>query len=303
MSGVAEARCVACGGEELRLWARVGGQAGEQGLIPTTDRYGTALSDIVRCHDCGHGQLRRFPAAVELDSAYRGAASEDYAVESAGQLETAHRLLDRIENHVVRGDGRELLDLGCWLGYFSVAAQSRGWDTLGVEPSGFAAERARGEHGLEVLEANLDEVELEEGRFAAAFMGDVIEHLIDPAVALERIERWLDPGGVVAMTLPDAGSRIARSMGGRWWSVIPTHVQYFTRHSIGTMLDRSGFDALLVTTAPKSFSVGYYLSRLRGYSPALARAAVGLAEGASAADRQWAPDFGDRMLVVARPRR
>jgi hypothetical protein len=106
---------------------------------------------------------------------------------------------------------------------------------------------------------------------------------------------------VVAFLLPDAGSRVARALGARWWSVIPTHVQYFTRGSLRTLLARHRWEVLELGTAPKAFTVRYYLSRIGGYSPALGRAAVGVAARLGLAERMWAPDFRDRMAVVARP--
>jgi hypothetical protein len=89
-------------------------------------------------------------------------------------------------------------------------------------------------------------------------------------------------------------------MGRRWWSVIPTHVQYFTRNSVRMLLDRHGYAVLSMETAPKAFSVRYYLERVGGYDQGVAAALVRGAERARLADRLWAPDFRDRMLVVAR---
>ena len=54
---------------------RVAGDPGAQGLVPTTDRFGTALADIVRCESCGHMQLERFPDQAELSEAYGEASS------------------------------------------------------------------------------------------------------------------------------------------------------------------------------------------------------------------------------------
>ncbi|MDQ3768722.1 MAG: class I SAM-dependent methyltransferase [Actinomycetota bacterium] len=102
------------------------------------------------------------------------------------------------------------------------------------------------------------------------------------------------------LALPDAGSRVARALGARWWSVIPTHVQYFTRGSLATLLGRHGWQVLDVATAPKAFTVRYYLERTGGYSPAAARGLVRAARIARVADRMWAPDFRDRMQVIAR---
>jgi hypothetical protein len=42
------------------------------------------------------------------------------------------------------------------------------------------------------------------------------------------------------------------------------------------------------------------VSRIRGYSPAVSGFLVAAAERAGLAGRMWAPDFRDRMLVLAR---
>lgn len=297
--------CHACGRGPLEPHLRVAGEAGPDGLIPTTDRYGTALADIVRCTSCGHGQLDPMPAAAVLESAYADAASEDYLREEAGQRETARRALARIERHLqqrCQAPPLRVLDLGCWVGFLLAEARERGWTAVGVEPSAWASELARERFGLDVRTSGLFAADLEPGSFGAVVMADVIEHLPDPGAALDRVAGWLEPGGVLALALPDAGSLVARALGERWWSILPTHVQYFTRGSLEILLSRHGFHVLEARTAPKAFTARYYLERLRGYSPPLGDALAGAAGRAGVADRLVAPDFGDRMAILARRR-
>lgn len=265
--------------------------------MPSTDRFGVALSDIVRCPACGHMQLAQFPAAAELADAYGDAASEDYVEEEAGQRQTARDLLGRIERHV---DGGSLLDLGCWVGFLLAEARDRGWETLGVEPSRFASTYARERLGLDVRNIELTEMEFPAGSFDAILMADVIEHLPDTAGTFEQLRTLLRPDGVLALVLPDAGSRLARVLGRRWWSVIPTHVHYFTRTSMIAALRGNGFIPIEISTAPKTFTVDYYLGRIGGYSPDLSNALVRAADAIGAGGRLWAPDFRDRMLVLAK---
>jgi SAM-dependent methyltransferase len=292
--------CAACTAADLRLHLRVAGELADQGLIPTTDQFGNALGDIVRCGRCGHMQIEPMPERTVLENGYAQAASKDYIGEEAGQRETARRALELIEQHA--NHNRTLLDLGCWVGFLLAEAQHRGWKATGVESSEFGSAYARDRLGLEVITADLLSAPLPRAEFDAVTMGDVIEHLIAPAEALDRIRGALAPGGILWLTLPDAGSRVARVMGRRWWSVIPTHVQYFTRHSIMTLLERQEFEVLRIQTAPKAFTVRYYLERIGGYSPPAARILVSAARATGAAERMWAPDFRDRMAVVARPR-
>lgn len=289
--------CAACASPVLLPHLRVAGAAAE-GLIPTTDRFGSALADIVRCPACSHAQLERMPAEAELAEAYGEAASEDYVAEEAGQRATARVALERIERFAGPG---ALLDLGCWVGFLLAEARERGWLTVGVEPSEFASTFARERLGLEVVRADLFGAELGDRRFEAVVMADVIEHLPRPADALDRAARLLAPGGVAYLALPNAGSRLARRMGARWWSVIPTHVQYFSRPSLLTLLRRRGWEPLWAGTAPKAFTVRYYLERVAGYSEPAAGALVRAAGALGVADRIWAPDFRDRMAVIAAP--
>jgi SAM-dependent methyltransferase len=296
-TGCQARRCEACGASDLERHLRVRGDPGPQGLTPTTDRFGTALADIVRCRTCGHMQLAAMPPGTLLTDAYEETASDDYIEEEAGQRTTARRVLERIELH---RDGGRLLDIGCWVGFFLAEARERGWEVTGVEPSGFAAAYARDVLGLPVLSGDLFEVDLPAGSFDAIFLGDVIEHLPDAGGAIDRISRLLVPGGVLAMALPDAGSRVARIMGPRWWSVIPSHVHYFTRESMRTVLERHGFTIVDLSTSPKTFTTRYYLERLGGYSAPAKNFLVGAARLARLSDRLWTPDFRDRMLVIAR---
>jgi SAM-dependent methyltransferase len=292
--------CAACGASRLAPHFSVAGEAGAQGLAPTTDRFGVALSDIVRCAECGHMQLERMPEREVLELAYGEAQSSAYIEEEPGQRATARVALGSIERHLPPA---RLLDLGCWVGFLLDEARGHGWRVTGVEPSVFASGYARDRLGLDVHTADLFGLELEPGAFDAVVLADVLEHLPDPGRALDRIATLAKPEAILHLTLPDAGSRLARLLGPRWWSVIPTHVQYFTRHSVAVLLARHNWEVLEITTAPKAFTVRYYLERLAGYSALASNALVKLAEATGGAERLWAPDLRDRMAILARPRR
>jgi SAM-dependent methyltransferase len=294
-----ETRCAACGSETLVEHMGVRGEMGTEGLIPTTKEFGTALGDIVRCETCTHMQLDRFPTEDELDAAYAQAASEDYVEEEAGQRASFASVLERIERYAP--DHGSLLDVGCWVGFLLAEARERDWrECIGIEPSTFASDYARERLDLDVRTEELFTAELPTEHFDVVVMGDVLEHLTRANEALDRVAELLRPGGLIALELPDAGSRVARILGPRWWSVIPTHIHYFTRRSAATMVSRHGFRPLYVATDPKSFTIRYYLDKGGGYLPGVSRALVNGAERLGVADDMWTPDFRDRMLLIAR---
>jgi SAM-dependent methyltransferase len=291
------APCAVCGAPDPAPHLSVRRDAGAS-LVATTTAYGSAPADIVRCAVCGHMQVAEFPPGQTLEEAYGEVSEGAYLDEEAGQRATAARALERIERHT--GGPGAVCDLGCWVGFLLSEAQRRGWSAHGVEPSEFAAAFARERFGLEVQTGTLETAELPPGAFDCVVMGDVIEHLPTPGMALDRIGVLLRPRGVLYLALPDAGSAVARRLGSRWWSVLPTHVQYFTRTSLGRLLDAHGYTVEWMGTAPKAFTVHYYLERLEGYSQPAAAAAVALAERARLSKRLVWPDFRDRMAVVAR---
>jgi 2-polyprenyl-3-methyl-5-hydroxy-6-metoxy-1,4-benzoquinol methylase len=251
---------------------------------------------VVRCHTCGHGAVGEAPADVEVAAAYAGAEDEVSLREVAGQEATADRALARIER-LVRPAA--MCDLGCWTGSFVAAARTRGWEAVGIEPSEWASAIARS-RGLDVRTRRMEDHGLAAGSFRLVVMADVLEHLAEPRAGLASARDLLEPGGLAYLTVPDAGSALARVLGRRWWSVLPMHLQYFTRASMKRLLRDGGFEVLTVRSHAKAFTARYYAERLHGYSPSAARAGVRLLQAVHAADRLVAPDFHDRMAVVAR---
>lgn len=280
-------------------WPVTGG-AGECGVAatafrPSSDTYGRATASVVRCTGCGHGSLARLPDAADVDTAYAEAADPVSLREESGQVETARRGLQRVERFVRPG---ALADVGCWTGSFLVAAEERGWEGWGVDPSKWAVERAR-QKGLRVRQGGLDDQTLGDRRYRLVAMCDVLEHLPDPVETMQTLGRLVEPGGALYLTVPDAGSVLARLLGRHWWSVLPMHLQYFTRQSVRGLLESSGFTVRSVRTHTKVFTARYYAERLGGYNRVLERVAESLLEKAHQDQRLVSPNFLDRMEVVA----
>jgi SAM-dependent methyltransferase len=228
------------------------------------------------------------PQQTSILAAYTESDDPVSLREADGQVETARRALTRIERSVSPG---RLLDLGCWTGSFMEAARGRSWSPLGIEPSRWAAAEAR-RRGFEVVGDDLFAHQLPQHSFRLVVMGDVLEHLTEPLRALGTVRDLLEPEGALFLTVPNAGSLLARALGRRWWSVLPMHLQYFTPGSLELALRASGFEVEWARSHAKAFSMRYYAERLEGYSPLRVL---------RLADRMWAPDFHDRLQVLARP--
>jgi SAM-dependent methyltransferase len=292
--------CPVCGGRSATPRWRVESTETELGVDgelfrPSSDRYGETSGVVVRCTACGHGSLESLPGPDAMAIAYGEAADPVSEREWDGRVKTADRGLRWMERHVTPGS---LVDLGCWSGAFLDAARRRGWMPVGVEPSTWAVGRGRA-RGLDVRQGDLFDHGLVQGDYRAVVLCDVLEHLSQPAAALDVVSGLLDDEGVLYLTVPDAGSALARVMGRRWWSVLPMHVQYFTRASMTLLLQRCGFDVVGIRSHPKVFTAAYYAERLSGYSGGLHRVVDRALRRVHIDERLVGPDFHDRMQVLA----
>ena len=192
-----------------------------------------------------------------FSGAAKGHGYVDYDSDKLPMVATFERYLDRFAGYGA-GTGR-LLDVGAATGFFLDLARQRGYETYGVEVSPYAAGIARS-RGFDVVAGVLETADFPPGFFDVVTMLDVFEHIPEPASAMERTGLLLRAGGLLAINTPDSGSLLARTLGMQWHMVLPPeHVYLFHRDSLRFLLERAGFEVLLVTTIGKRFTAQYIL--------------------------------------------
>ncbi|MEJ1968012.1 MAG: class I SAM-dependent methyltransferase [Rhizomicrobium sp.] len=239
--------------------------------------------DVIHCAMCGFCHAVPLPSPAALEREYR----ETYYGEEkptflthAGEDQSWAELAqtDRLESFErILGPGRRrLLDIGSGPGFFLKTAKSRGWDTVGIEPSRQAAAHARG-LGLAVVEGFFgDETADALGRFDAVNLNNVLEHVPDPVSILSAARGVLAPGGAICVNVPNDFSPLqiaaaATQATGEWWIAPPHHLNYFDFATLSNLLERLGFDVKEKTT---SFPIEAFLLMGDNYraEPALGRA-------------------------------
>jgi SAM-dependent methyltransferase len=266
-----------CDGTDAKYWWRVSGQR------------------LLRCTGCGHGSIAELPPAGGWLTPVQNPIDAVSSREEEGQVETGRRVVAAIERFAVPG---VLADVGCGTGSLLVAARERGWTPIGIERSEWASARAR-ERGLDVRTAELEDAGLAPESLRALVLCDVLAHAVRPSEVLDIAGRLIEPGGVLYVTAPNAGSPVARILGRRWWSAVPMNVQYFTRPSLRRLLEGRGFKVRRVTSHPKVFTTTYYAERLATYSSSLSRMAATVLERFGVAEQLTAPNLHDHMAVSA----
>lgn len=146
-----------------------------------------------RCARCGAVLLVPRPSEPELREAFHWDAY-DRRRDAVDPGARHARALALIEARLPAG--ARILDVGSGSGAFLESATRRGHRCTGIEYESSTIEALRA-RGLDV--DTLDEVEQRGGRYEAIHLSDVLPHVRDPRSLLARLQRLLEPGGVVVV--------------------------------------------------------------------------------------------------------
>lgn len=115
-------------------------------------------------------------------------------------------LLDYMGAYAVLGPGHSVVELGSGMGdACEYVASHFGCRVTGVEMSAKQIARARERHrdrharGYDFVEADMLQWEPSE-RYDLVYFGDMLDVAQDRRAVLQRVHRWLRPGGVLALT-------------------------------------------------------------------------------------------------------
>ncbi len=154
--------------------------------------------------------------------------------------------------------GSDVLDVGCGEGHVAAALVERGCRVWGIEidPEAAVAARISCEAVVVGDVMGVSHESLGSRPFDVILLLDVLEHLVDPLVALRHVTAWLAPGGRVIVSIPNvahAAVRLALLQGRFEYSetglLDETHLRFFDRRSLGALIHDAGlavFDELRV---------------------------------------------------------
>jgi SAM-dependent methyltransferase len=165
--------------------------------------------------------------------------------------------------HFLTSSHRRLFEIGCAYGFFLNAVRGSFESVEGIDVSEDAIAFATRELALNVTCGDLLEADLSGRTFDVVCLWDTIEHLAEPRRCLETIASHMPRGSLAAITTGDIASLNARVQKARWRLIHPpTHLQYFTRDSLGQLLDRCGFRVVHVEHCGFYRSLGSMLHNL-----------------------------------------
>ncbi|HSU68615.1 MAG TPA: glycosyltransferase [Tepidisphaeraceae bacterium] len=164
--------------------------------------------------------------------------------------------------------GVGFLDVGCFEGDLLGKLKERTkWKLFGLEANANAVQVARSK-GHQVWEATAEDAALvlpEDASFDLIFLGQTIEHLDDPLIALNRLKLLLSPGGAIVISVPNLDSKQVELFGPTWahWHM-PYHRTLLSRKALRRLAKLAGMrvERLRTRTHPYWTTMSVQLNRL-----------------------------------------
>jgi len=162
---------------------------------------------------------------------------------------------------------RRLLDVGCGEGFVLAEFSRRGWEVEGIDFSVAGVEAMNPDMADRVEQGDL--FELLEARIGLGhthdlvWLGNVLEHVLDPIALLTALRRLVAPGGLLVAIVPNDGSAYQEmlfesgAIDRRFWIAIPDHMSYFTADTLRATAQATGWDTLEILG---DFPIDLYLA-------------------------------------------
>ena len=175
-------------------------------VVSTLDRNRKYLRTVA-CRECG--LLWSDPRPVDPRRFYE----HDYRVQYKGVFNPKPKHIYRagkvaIDRYLrIRPylEGRtSLLDVGAGAGEFLYLISGAGLKTIGIEPNYGYGGYARTEYGLDVRPGFAQDHDFPAASFDAITLWHVLEHMDRPFANIELAAKWLKPGGLMVIEVPNA---------------------------------------------------------------------------------------------------
>jgi hypothetical protein len=289
--------CLRCRSDDLRLVyeATAGGPVDPEEFRCTTNAL-NMHDEIVQCQGCGLVSSVPTVGPEQIVDGYTEVTDAAYLGESGARRELFNWVLERVESYLVAG--RDLFEVGSHVGLFLKVAEERDWRAEGIEPSKWAVDWGKLHLGVK-LELGIVENLGDTRKFDCVAMLDVLEHVVDPFIALEKARKAVRDDGLLVLTTVDIESIHSRLRGSRWPWFIRSHLHYFSVPTLAGLLTEAGFEVVEWSQVPRTFRLSYLLDRAEESLGPVGRMARGLTRIVD--PRLPVGWLGDICLVIARP--
>lgn len=187
----------------------------------------------------------------------QGTYQEVYSSEENIQRDLRIELLhDFIQVNVDQTGTEDLdfLDVGCGEGFVLNYFSNIGWNVTGLDFSTHAIRMKNPKLEKSIIQGDLYEsiqqLIASNAKFDVVFLGNVLEHVLNPVSLVDSLSQLLAEGGLLCITVPNDFSKLQdylvskEKVPDEYWLAYPDHLNYFNLASLTNLLCSRGLQIL-----------------------------------------------------------
>ena len=220
----------------------------------------TQQLSVVICLDCG--LLYNYPRfeAIEISELYESYWKKRIEPRDLleGGLPNAEFRWKTIEREIGESSliGANLLEIGSAGGAFLQVAKNSGLNVTGVEIDKSCSQFIQKEIGCNVMDMTIEEIlsgHFITEQFHIISLFHVLEHILHPVEILSRLRGLLRENGRIVLEVPNTDQPAMGNLE-KFFFKEPTHVFYFTGHTIKALLQHAGYKDIVVCSGASNYN-------------------------------------------------
>jgi 2-polyprenyl-3-methyl-5-hydroxy-6-metoxy-1,4-benzoquinol methylase len=195
-----------------------------------------------RCSKCSLVFMANIPA--DMAPFYRK-GYQPMPSSVAGLRNLAGKEKFRLDELLKLKRGGKLLEIGPWIGIFSINAKDAGFEVEAIENDQACVDFLGSAVGIKAFQSNNPAHMLAnmERQYDVIVLWHSLEHLPTPWLVIENASKALKPGGILLIAIPNIDGYDSRVMGDKWLHLdAPRHLYFYPPEALSALCQQ--FDLL-----------------------------------------------------------
>ncbi|MEC2055481.1 glycosyltransferase [Peribacillus psychrosaccharolyticus] len=191
------------------------------------------------CEVCEHIFANNIP--LEISNLLNNSSSVYERSPNLNLIHLNDEIINRIKQYT---KGSNFMEIGIGSGEMLAVALEHGYNVTGIDIRKSLAKNVSDLLEIEINCVDFLDIDIKE-EYDVICMGDVLEHLTNPVIAIEKLNGILVEQGIVWISTPNFNSAFSRIVkeDDPMWKVIE-HINYFSYDSLSKLLKSKGFEIL-----------------------------------------------------------
>lgn len=200
---------------------------------------------IIHCMDCDHLFTDFEPTQQDInqiysdDYFYNGKVGyDDYTLEKEMLIKRGEYYANKMSKYMIPG---KVLDIGAAAGFLLKGFENKKWKGTGIEPNQSMVEYGNQILGVNLIQSTIEMFELNE-KFDLIIMIQVAAHICNFSSSINKLSRYLNPGGHILIETWNKDSITAKLLGRYWHEYSPpSTLNYFSKKTLRNFMEQQEF--------------------------------------------------------------